>query len=103
MPGAMMVPASRETGPSRGAGEPGSDDADISRLTPIVAGTRGISWTRVAGVTITPALHARHDTMEDRMASKKTKDLPAIKTSVKGGRLAANDNVTLIRATRSAS
>ena len=37
------------------------------------------------------------------MASKKTKDLPAIKTSVKGGRLAANDNVTLIRATRSAS
>jgi hypothetical protein len=50
-----------------------------------------------------PALHAGHDTMEDRMASKKKKDLPVIKTSIKGGRLAANDNVTLIRAPRSAS
>jgi hypothetical protein len=36
------------------------------------------------------------------MSGKKTKDLPAGK-NVKGGRLAANDNLTLLRAARPAT
>jgi hypothetical protein len=34
------------------------------------------------------------------MATKKMKDLAPKKTVVKGGRLAANDNITLVRATK---
>lgn len=34
------------------------------------------------------------------MATKKTKDLAPKKTSVKGGRIVGNDNITLVRVAR---